>query len=221
MAYENAKRADHSAKNAPGGRTDDVLVAIILAATAAEAFLNDMAGCIRFLAEMPGRPPDEAFNRLSAVGEALNSLEDDRAQTLSKYLVASVLLGCQKIRRESEPFQSFDQVVTLRNAIVHAKPVSPDDMDAPARVVKSLAQRGLCSPVTENASNLMGMETWWVVMRTAPVSWWAAKSANRLMLALADSLIDIADVDGALAGFRKVLQDDLVYAESQHGGPPK
>jgi hypothetical protein len=67
----------------------------------------------------------------------------------------------------------------------------------------------------------MGMETWWVVMRTAPVSWWAAKSANRLMLALADSLIDIADVDGALAGFRKVLQDDLVYAESQHGGPPK
>jgi hypothetical protein len=217
MAYENAKRADESAKKAPSGLTDDALVAIVLAATAAEAFLNDMTGCIRFLANMSVRAPDEAFDRLSAVGDALISLEEDRAQTCSKYLMASLLLGCQKIRRGFEPFQSFEQVVILRNAIVHAKPVSPDAKDAPARVVKSLAQRGLCSPVIANASNIMDMETWWVVMRTAPVASWAAKSANRVMLMLAESVIAVTDFNGALTGFRDGLQNYLAAAESEHG----
>jgi hypothetical protein len=73
MAYESARRADQSAATAANGLTDDTLVTIVLAASAAEAFLNDMVGCIRFLSKMPGQPVGEAFNRLVAFGEAMNA----------------------------------------------------------------------------------------------------------------------------------------------------
>jgi hypothetical protein len=197
MAYEAARRADASAAAAPDNSTDDALVTIVLAASAAECFLNDLVGTIQFLAGIEAKHWNGDMPRLAAIAEVLDMMEAERSQARSKYLTAAALLGCDAICKGKQPFQSFDDLFVLRNAIVHARPVSPADQDRPARIAASLAQRGIANR-SSVASKLMDADTWWMQIRTAATARWAAESANAIMLPLAVSAAAIADVQNAL-----------------------
>ena len=218
MAHESAERAEKLAATTADRLVDETLVTIVLAASAAEGFINDMVGIIRFLSESPGLNADAALMRLAEIANALDSLEDDRAQIRTKYLIAALLLGCDQITAGSEPLQSVSKVVTLRNSIVHARPVSPDDDDKLVKVVTSLAQSGLCRKI-QNVPNSMNSDTWWVVMRTPSVAWWAVQSANALMFALARSMVAKGDSEGFISKFRDSLQSSLVDARKRSGHP--
>jgi hypothetical protein len=216
MAHESADRAEKLAATTKDGLVDETLVTVVLAASAAEGFINDMVGFIRFLADIPGLKADAAIMRLAEIANALDSLEEDKAQIRSKYLIAALLLRCNQISAGSEPLQSYSKVVALRNSIVHAKPVSPDDDDKIVKLVTSLAQSGLCRNI-QKIPNSMNSETWWVVMRTPSVAWWAVQSANALMLALVQSMVAIGDSEGLISKFRDSLQSSLVDARKRSG----
>ncbi len=216
MAYEAAERAKQSAKD---NLTDDTLLAIVLAASAAEGFINDIAGTIRFVSEIPGRGlTDPSLERIVRISGVLTSLEDDKAQVLSRYLCAGFLLDLKDFTAGQEPIQSFRQVLQLRNAIAHPKPVSTEANDALSKAVASLAQRGLCQPIDDSKRNTMDAETWWVVMRTPAVAFWAVHTVNRVMLSLMDGVVAVWDFKGVLAGWRKWLRNSL---EAGKAAPPE
>jgi hypothetical protein len=207
MAYETAQRADSCVAKASDHRTDDTLIAIILATSAAEAFVNDMAGYIKFLADYDQLNQVNG-QRLVAIGEAIEAFEEGNAQIRPKYLAAALLLGCNVIRRGKEPFQSFSDLVILRNAIIHARPVSPDEKVGPAKVVASLAQRGIAGPSVSDA-------TWWMQVRTSNAAWWACESANNIMIELVDSIAAIADYQGTIAGFGALLRGSIAIGKNR------
>jgi hypothetical protein len=202
MAYETAQRAAVVAAADPYHLTDETLVAIVLATSAAGALVNDLVGCIRLLSEHGALKTSDDGSRLVAIGEAIEAMEEAHAQIRPKYLAAAVLLGCNSIRRGAAPFQAFNDLVILRNGIIHARPVSLDETGAEARIVNALAQRGLVGAGT----NIPGYDTWWVRVRTAAVAWWAAESAYSLMLALVNSVVAIADYNRVIAGFGDQLR---------------
>jgi hypothetical protein len=206
-AYKSVERTRESAVN---NLSDDALVAIILAASAAECFINDMAGLVTSLANVSPHPDDPGFERVIKIGEALESLEKENVGILPKYRVAALLLDSKAIDDGKEPMQSFVQVSSLRNGIVHARPVSTEEKSKYATIVANLAQRGLCKKIDEAKKNTMDAETWWVVMRTPELAHWAVRTANELMLQLVTSMAAIGDYQGLIAGFREQLRSLLV-----------
>lgn len=206
MAYESADRAKDSGLDV----TDETLITILLAASAAEGFFNDIVGTIQFVAKMPGRASDAGFDRLVRVSEVLAILEEENQRSVMKYEIAAKLLDCKEIDPSREPLQSYVQLMQLRNGIAHPKPVSTEAGAGCAKVVKNLAQRGLCREIDEAKRNTMEAETWWVVVRTPAVAHWAASSANKIMLALASGIVAVGDYmasgKGVLAGFRDSLR---------------
>jgi hypothetical protein len=127
-----------------------------------------------------------------------------------KYEIAAKLIDCKEIDPSREPLQSYVQLTQLRNGIAHPKPVSTEAGAGCAKVVKNLAQRGLCREIDDAKRNTMDAETWWVVVRTPAVAHWAATSANKIMLALANGIVAVGDYmaggKGVLAGFRDSLR---------------
>jgi hypothetical protein len=202
-AYKSVERTRETAVN---NLSDDALVAIILAASAAECFINDMAGLVTSLANVSPQPSDPGFVRLIKIGEALESLEKDNVGILAKYRVAALLLDSKEIDDGREPMQSFAQVSALRNGIVHARPVSTEEKSKYATIVANLAQRGRCKKIDEAKKNTMDAETWWVVMRTPEVALWAVRSANNLMIELVAGMAAVADYQGLIASFRERLR---------------
>jgi hypothetical protein len=217
MAYEAADRAKQTAKD---NLTDDTLLAIVLAASAAEGFINDVAGTIQFVSEIPGRRTDPSFARILRISGVLASLEDDKAQALSRYLCAGILLDLKDFTAGQEPIQSFRQVLQLRNAVAHPKPVSTEANDSLSKTVASLAQRGLCQPIDDSKRNTMDAETWWVVMRTPAVAFWAVHTVNRVMLSLMDGVVAIGDYKGVLTGWRNWLRKSLEAGKAAPPEPP-
>ncbi len=199
IAYEAARRADASARDAPDHLTNDALVAIVLAASAAEGFLNDLVGAI-------GRAGD-AFGPLAAVAEALDSMDEERCSVRARYLAAGVLLGCDALRKGKEPFQSFDDVSALRNAIVHVKPIDLDEANRPARIAAALGQRGIARQVPPRQPDAPTGEPWLAQIRTPETAWWAADSASALMIQLAESVIATADSEGARTLFLRLADN--------------
>ena len=119
-----------------------------------------------------------------------------------------------------EPIQSFRQVLQLRNAIAHPKPVSTEANDALSKTVASLARRGTCQPIDVSKRNTMDAETWWVVTRTPKVAFWAVQTVNHVMLSLMEGIVAVADFNGVLAGWRNWLRNSLEAGKAAPPQPP-
>jgi hypothetical protein len=211
MAYESQTRAASVAAAAADGSADDALVAVILSASAAEGFVNDLAGTIQFGVDALATssylgPSTGDIPRLTAITSALEFMEEERSRTQAKYLAAAVLTGCARIRNGREPFKSLDDLFVLRNGIVHVKPIDPDARNRQGKVVESLAQRGIARPAAPRVASAVTVDTWWTQIRTPQVALWAAESARQAMLVLAESLVAVGDVAGFVTGAINFLQ---------------
>jgi hypothetical protein len=214
MACEAAKRADAATAAKPNKRTDESLTSIILAACAAEAFINDLAGVGVFVSRSTGATHDGNGPRLVAACEAIESLEENNCDVRSKYLMAAILLDCKVINRGKEPFQSFGDLVVLRNAVAHAGPVTIEDKGGHVRVADTLTQRKLALPATGVA------ETWWTRIQTPAVAWWAPEAATAIMLALVTSAAAIADPDKVFSKYYITYLADASIAIKERRVPP-
>jgi hypothetical protein len=110
------------------------LSVVLFAAMTIEAFLNELA----FLAE--------GDSRVRALDDALSEVEDSRGSIRLKLVMATVALG-KPIDKGSEPYQSFNLLFQVRDALVHLKPkvrnlIGGEGMQ-PAKLLGDLRARGL------------------------------------------------------------------------------
>jgi hypothetical protein len=190
--------------------TDDALIAIILAACTVEGFVNDLVGHIRFCANDPRSLAHAKgnFSRLVAIADTIEFMERARWPTQAKYLAIAALTGTERIKSDREPFQSLDSLLVLRNAIVHTKPIDIDDPDKTAKLVASLVKRGIARRDGLATSGSPSAETWFHQLRVPGVAQWATESAHAIMLALADSLASVGDIDDVMKSHTDYLRPD-------------
>jgi hypothetical protein len=156
----------------------DTISAIMLAAAATEAFINDMAEmigvCRQNASDFMGA---ELTPEVCACADAIFDAEFARDPVPQKYFVASKALG-QPFDRGRDPFQSFSKLITLRNEVVHIKANRADGKHTGVSVTKELAQRGLTVKVP------LGELSWFDQIQSPQMAEWACKSAIDLIFAM-------------------------------------
>jgi hypothetical protein len=168
IAEQAAKKAREDAAARPDALTADSLIAIIMAVTSAEAFINELAERLDSLPE--GFPISESLKSFAAV---VKEVEGDHGPVTLKYLVASHALG-RMFDKGAPPFQDFAHLARLRNALVHLK---PDDTRGP-KGAEALAQRDLAH---KKDYDLFG----WVARLEKPeTAEWAVGAAREIMRAV-------------------------------------
>jgi len=89
------------------------LSVVLFAAMTVETFLNELGE----LASQEGRRDE----RMRALADSLEEVEDSRGSVRLKLLTIGIALG-HPIRKGEEPYQSFNLLFKVRDAIVHLKP---------------------------------------------------------------------------------------------------
>lgn len=204
IAHKAAERAVADS-NRPNALTDDALVAIVMAATAAEAFINELAGYLHILDETQADwapiPPT-----LVACGDVVKDVEDSHGSVTLKYMVAAFALSGRTFDKGAAPFQDFVELIKLRNAIVHLK---PSDTVGQKRT-NALADRGLAQPSTPTYHM-----PWLDRLLTPETAAWAVRTARNMMLGLlAMSTEQYATIElDPLQSMLESIRDHPVFAK--------
>jgi len=93
----------------------DACSAQIMAAVSAEAFIDELAFYLAGLGRI-GKGPE-----LEQVGSILQQFEASHVQVTEKFHIASQLLPGEAFDPGKQPFQSFTQLIKLRNCLAHPK----------------------------------------------------------------------------------------------------
>jgi hypothetical protein len=168
--------ADRTAAGEVGVLTDDAITAIVMAAAAAEAFINELAdniGLVRQNASdwMPLEPT------VRAASDAILDVEFYRGSLVEKYLEAAKALK-NRFDKGNLPFQDFERLIALRNAIMHVKPVRSNERHSGEAVTDELARRGIGMAATT------GQLPWFDRLMAPEVARWACQSARTVILDL-------------------------------------
>jgi hypothetical protein len=124
----------------------------------------------------------------------LMQIDNDRPrdQLQAKYLEASKILSGQAFERGKAPFQEFNALVQLRDALVH--PRHQDETDQAGyisprlRVVRDLQQRGLTHTRGRRPGDIPGGMSWLNELETLDVATWAYQAAVGIVKAVGDML---------------------------------
>lgn len=168
IAADAAKRATDVKAANPGACTSDTMNAIIIAATATEAFINELSLMLSTLDALPTTTID-----WKGIGEFLEQLEDAHAQVTAKYLLASVLLPKDALRKGDTPFQDFDMLIDIRNDFAH-----PKAQVCPPKYFDMFVNRGWTYNTKADKVKLAG---WMFQLETPEVARWACRSAHNII----------------------------------------
>jgi hypothetical protein len=181
LAAEEAVRADEFRRQHPqAGGAPSALSAIIYAAMSAEAFINEAAAC---LYRDTNTPSSVTGARLWEAGQLVQSLDRDRASTLTKYLAFSTIIGGDVLKTGAEPFQGLRTLFSMRNDIVHPAP-----KDEPGYIAQ-FRQRGLTFNTNDDEPKLAG---WVFQLQTPGVARWACRSASAVIKHIQDQWSKVA-----------------------------
>lgn len=166
----------------PNALTTDSVVAVVMAAAAAEAFLNELAyhtDTIRV--NTADWAPTAVTSQLAACASVLRELEDAKASVTAKYLIASLVLSGKSFERARAPYQDFATLMDLRNEVMHAKPVRGDAGHRGTKILAALEQRGIAQRL------FPGVPTSWLhVLESPGVGAWACDAALGIIRAVLD-----------------------------------
>lgn len=187
IACDARERAIKSANGNADVPTSDTITAIVLAAAATEAFINELPE----LCDMQ-RPTGRIGEPLLSLIDILNEVEGSRGSVKVKYLWASRILSGQSFRRGSAPYQDFNTLIDLRNDIMHVKPIDLQHKEPPAgddktlfvpadasAIIKGLQQRKLARKPAENAPM-----SWFHSIQTPAMAEWACVAAFEVITAV-------------------------------------
>lgn len=160
VLFETAKRAHQRCglSTRPVDVSDAALTAVLFAALAIEAFLNELAD----LAERFGKAAITDPPAVAAFAAAMAEAEESKASPRLKLQVAGFLLGGSPFDRGGQPYQDFRLLFTIRDFVVHHKPVHVSWSDGAAHVdrpdlVRELRSRRLLPERPAGvASSLLG-----------------------------------------------------------------
>lgn len=155
---------------------------ILFAAVTIEAFLNELA----FVATGP-------------LGDVLGEVEDSRGSIRLKLQMATVALGTP-IDKGSEPYQSFELLFQLRDALVHLKPkvrnLIGDGGLQPKKLLAELHRRGLVSDPNDSSGK------WFLeLLASRALCLWAIQTARDVVEHVVRLLPE---------GLRPVVEDEIV-----------
>ena len=131
-AYEHLKAAPAD----KAGGQNDALVAILFSAATLEAFVTELALMAQSDAALFGHKP------LQSVAAVLNEAEASRGSVRLKFLLAKVVLGGETYDKGSQPYQDFDTLLAIRDAIIHMKP--EEITGEPHKLLQRLRAKDLC-----------------------------------------------------------------------------
>jgi hypothetical protein len=198
LASAARDRCEGGESSEKGALTEDAIAAIVLSASAAEAFINELAEetaihvneTAAAKARVDKTPIDvaridtarsDAEARIELVAWTLQKLEDARAKTGDKFECASRVLGGRKPDLGGPPFQDAAMLFSLRNEIMHVKRKSVVDYVGNARSspipkgVQTLLERGLAR------ETLFDRQTHWMFRLMTPgVARWAFSTSTAL-----------------------------------------
>jgi hypothetical protein len=112
-----AKNA-HDKLNGEPPDIDQGLIAIVFAASAFEAFINELDE----LAAGTGDTPGATEPIIALLSDVFKEAEACRASIRLKYLVAGTVITGKPFERGRQPWQDLDLLFKVRNAIVHLAP---------------------------------------------------------------------------------------------------
>ena len=129
-----------SAHERSSERPYESIVAIILAVTAIEAYLNESIEFAQMIVEK-----ESEKEKVETASSILNDLE--RAPTTAKIEMAHFIFTGKRLDKRKGPFKHYALLRTIRNNLVHKKPevietVASKDRE-PHKFVKALADRGV------------------------------------------------------------------------------
>src|SRR5687768_3911633 len=117
------------------------MVSVVFASAWIESFLGQLTDQFSLFGESP---KSKLPSRLRTVAAMLSDAESQRAQLSQKLDLLSLALRQQRMPRNTEPFQSLDLLLALRNKFVHMKSekLLPDGEDlihdTPAKIARGL-----------------------------------------------------------------------------------
>lgn len=160
----------------PTEMSSRAIIAVILAAAASEAFINELAAEVQKIRDLA--------SGLVAFGSVMREIEDARGSLALKYLVASHALSGKMFDRGAQPFQDVDLLRRLRDLLIHVK--SPDLLrDPPSSssqrlpLIVALRQKGLTYPLAK------GTQTpWFNELQTYKLAAWACDISQKMILAV-------------------------------------
>jgi len=140
ILYRMATRAYEQTKTAPSDKAsgqDDALTAVLFAAATLEAFIVELA----LYAEL-GTQSSRLSSSAGSLASILDEAESLHGSVRLKYLIAKAVLSGRPYDKGRAPYQDFDLLFNIRNAILHHKPEKI--REAPHKIVTALTTRHLC-----------------------------------------------------------------------------
>jgi len=141
-----------------------------MAAVAAEAFISEFAFVLSTL-RLTKKGPE-----LARVGAILEQLEVSRVQVTEKFSIASQLLPGDPSDAGRQPFQSFNQLIKLRNYLAHPKVVSK-----PPGWFSYFVSNGL---VVQKPDAQFILPDWTAQLQNKRCASWACRATARIVLDL-------------------------------------
>jgi hypothetical protein len=163
------------------------VVAVVFAAVSLEAFINELGA----LAETapPSDPP-----QIRAFASLLRTVEESHGATRLKFALAGQVFRGMPYDTGAEPFQSFDLLFSLRDAIVHLQSERLQ-FDGEGRLTRSSHTRVLERLRSQkilaeyDPSAYVGASPSWIsLLSTRAVARWACNVASDVVMAVLDSI---------------------------------
>lgn len=189
----------------PRGYTPDAITAVVMAAAATEAFINEIVAMadVVFGATDGIAPGAAVINNLAKLGE---EIETNKGTIKLKYLIAALALSGKVFDTGSQPYQDFSLLVSLRNEIMHLSNHGATKegglQRSPPGAVKVLSNRKLTTDSIED--NLVG---WFVTIQTSKVAEWAYNSAKRII----EHVVNMVPAESGMRLTAKMVFTDEFY----------
>jgi hypothetical protein len=209
QAWEAYKRTLGAASDRDWGQRD-ALSAVILAAAAAEAFINELAELARQEANGDTQrwPPPQP--QLEAPATAVMDVERGRGSTSEKFAVAIEALTGQAPDLGRKPFQDLVLLMRAKDGLMHAKlDVRPTPADGLTSNLPSVVKQLRSKNITAMDADLAADDA----LSTRAVARWACASAAAVVQAV------IAAVPSGMGGARS-LDFELKHFEKWFTLPP-
>jgi hypothetical protein len=176
--FSLARTASENTDDTPS----EAVVAVVFSAIAVESFLNEVLERLRFDAD---REVPE-LKRARMMSEAADLYEKDASVDVKTQILSASLTGAP-IDRGAQPYQDFNLLVRVRNALVHYRPEMQSDDGAPVSLRslrRSLAARGLFpSDRSEDSAHSVFGD-----LLTPKVAAWAIETALNMIFTVAGFL---------------------------------
>ncbi len=203
--FEIAKRAYHNAKaatkNDRGHESEEPLIAIVFAAAAAEAFINEFAKHAEIyshlgkeLAKLVDHTPDPEWTdppTVDLLAALLPEAEKHKASPNSKYQIAKLVLTSKTFDGGGPPFQDFVSLMKLRNAIMHmdfdqikSVKIGEVEVEYPG-IIKNLESKGILADIKSDKNTIC---SWLLLVRTPAVAKWACNATANIVKDIMDSV---------------------------------